>query len=89
MTCKKCTFYYCWTCNNELPHNEKLCAVRAFVYFELILTQICITLYHLGWLTYIGAIILYPLLGLGIVILCNSYIVLPFTMVLTAYNAIH
>ena len=89
MTCKKCSFYYCWLCNNELPHPEKLCAVRAFVYFSLIGLQIMLTLFHLGWLYYIGLVFMYPLMGLGIVILCNSYIILPFTVAMTIYKAVN
>ncbi|CAK69406.1 unnamed protein product (macronuclear) [Paramecium tetraurelia] len=86
MTCKKCQFYYCWSCNNQLNdqvHSEKLCLIRVLSYLSMILLNIAVTFYNLGWLQYIFMAIWYPLYGLGLSLLYNSYIILPITIIAT------
>ncbi|CAD8192221.1 unnamed protein product [Paramecium pentaurelia] len=86
MTCKKCNFYYCWRCNNQLNdnvHNEFLCFIRVLCYLLMILFNFAVTFYYLGWLQYFIMIICYPLYGLGLSLLYNSYLILPTTIIAT------
>lgn len=86
MTCKKCNFYYCWRCNNKLndTHSEILCFIRVLCYISMILFNITVAFYYLGWLQYFVMIIGYPLYGFGLSLLYNSYIILPTAIIATS-----
>lgn len=55
MTCKKCNFYYCWLCNNDLKnHSDSMCFFRVFTYISILAFNLINTFYLLGWLKYIS-----------------------------------
>ncbi|CAD8113093.1 unnamed protein product [Paramecium sonneborni] len=86
MTCKKCNFYYCWRCNNQLNdkvHNDFICFIRILVYISLIFFNIANTFNNLGWLQYFLMLFFYPLYGLGLSLLYNSYILSPVALIAT------
>lgn len=89
MTCKKCNFYYCWVCNNELKdHKDSFCAFRIMTYVSLLIFNIIHTLYILDWLKYFALIILYPICAVLVFILFNAYPLLPIAFLSTIFYTI-